>query len=338
MKNKKINIVVLMLALALVLYFTLKDNLVLVIHELSKVNIFIFFVSILVFITSLFFKSISLHIFIKEHDKKYSLKKTFELTLIGQFLNGITPFQSGGQPFQIYLLKKDGLRISDSTNAMIKDFIAFQIALILMGIMSIFVNFLLGITPEKSYLIWLIWLGFFINVIVLLFLIFITMAKKTTLGIINKILDFFFDFKLIKKLKVSKKRIMDGLEHFYEGGVELKNDKKNLVLAVIINLINLLLLYSVPFIIFKSMGSWNITILSSIVFTTFVMLIGNFIPIPGATGGIEYGFISFFGIIISSYPVLSGAMLLWRFVTYFLGMLIGFITLALKKGVDKKCV
>lgn len=338
MKNKKINIVVLMLALALVLYFTLKDNFTLVIHELSKVNIFIFFVSILVFITSLFFKSISLYMFIKEHDKKYSLKKTFELTLIGQFLNGITPFQSGGQPFQVYLLKKDGLRISDSTNAMIKDFISFQIALILMGIMSIFANFWLGIISLKSYLIWLIGLGFFINIIVLLFLIFITVAKKTSLGIINKALDFFFSFKLIKKLKVSKKRIMDGLEHFYEGGMELKNDKKNLVMAVITNLINLLFLYAVPFIIFRAMGPCNITILSSIVATSFVMLIGNFIPIPGATGGIEYGFISFFSIFTPSYPVLSGAMLLWRFVTYFLGMLIGFITLALKKGVDKKCV
>lgn len=338
MKNKKINIIVLMFALALVLYFTLKDNFVLVTHELSKVNIYIFFASILTFVISLFFKSISLHIFVKEHDKKYPLKKTFELTLIGQFLNGITPFQSGGQPFQVYLLKKDGLRISDSTSAMIKDFISFQIALILMGIMSIFVNFWLGIIPKKSYLIWLIGLGFLINIIVLLFLIFITTAKKTSLGIINKALDFFFKFKFLKKFNVRKKRIMDGLEHFYEGGMELRKNKKNLVIAVITNLVNLLLLYMVPFIIFRAMGSCDITIISSIVATSFVMLISNFIPIPGATGGIEYGFISFFSIFISSYPILSGAMLLWRFVTYFLGMLIGFITLALKKGVDKKCV
>lgn len=338
MKNKKINIIILLFALALVLYFTLKDNFDDITHELSKVNFLIFIFAILIFILSLLFKSISLHIFIKEHEKKYSFIKIFELTLIGQFLNGITPFQSGGQPFQVYLLRKDGIRISDSTNAMIKDFISFQIALILMGIIAIVTNCWLGIIPQKSYLTWLIGLGFLINVIVLIFLMLITCAKKITLKIINKILDFFFRFNFTKRFKITKQKIIKGLDNFYDGGMELKKDRKNLIMAVITNLINLLLLYTVPFIIFRSMGSYEVSILSSIVCTSFVMLIGNFVPIPGATGGIEYGFISFFKSFNISFPVLSGVMLLWRFVTYFLGMLIGFITLALKEGVDKKCV
>ena len=115
MKNKKFNIMLLLFTLALVLFFTLKDNLSGVIKELSNINIFLFLIAILVYMLSLVFKSISLHIFIKEKDKnkKYKFKNTLSLTLIGQFLNGITPFQSGGQPFQIYLLKKDGFRISD---------------------------------------------------------------------------------------------------------------------------------------------------------------------------------------------------------------------------------
>ena len=67
MKNKKINIIILIFALSLVLYFTLKDNLEGVIKELSNINIFIFVISILTYMLSLVFKSISLHIFIKEN-------------------------------------------------------------------------------------------------------------------------------------------------------------------------------------------------------------------------------------------------------------------------------
>ena len=337
MKNKKINIFILLLALALVLYFTLKDNFLGVIRKLSNVNLIIFIISILIFIISLVFKSLSLHVFIKEHKKNYSFKKTFELTLMGQFLNGITPFQSGGQPFQVYLLRKDGLRISESSNAMIKDFISFQITLILMGLAAILANHKFGLIPENTYTTFLIIIGFTINVVVLIFLFIITTAKDTSLKIINKLLDFALRFKFIKKLKISKHKIMLGLEHFYEGGSELKKDRKNLFISILSNVINLVLLYSIPFIIFKSLGCDSITVLSSIVVTSFVMLIGNFIPIPGATGGIEYGFIRFFGCFSLSSPVLSSAMLLWRFVTYFLGMLIGFITLVLKEGVDKKC-
>lgn len=334
MKSKKINLIVLLFVLSLVLYFTLKDNFKEVVYELSKVNILIFFIAILTFIVSLVFKSISLHIFIKEHQSKYSFKNIFKLTLIGQFLNGITPFQSGGQPFQIYLLKKEGLRISDSTNSMIKDFISFQIALILISLVSIFVNTWLNIIPAKPHLTWIIVLGFLINVMVLLFLILITTAKKFLLKILNK----FFNLKLIKRIKIDKKRIIDGLENFYDGKLNLKKDKKNFILAIIVNLINLTFLYAVPFVIFRSIGFYKITLLSSIITTSLVVLIGNFIPIPGATGGIEYGFISFFRVFNIPFSILTGAMLLWRFVTYFLGMLIGFVTLALKEGVDKKCV
>ncbi len=337
MKNRKINIIILIIALVMVLYFTLKDNFVGIIGELKRVNVDIFIVAIVIFITSLVFKSLSLHYFIKKQKKDYSFKKAYELTLIGQFLNGITPFQSGGQPFQVYLLKKDGLRISESTSIMIKDFISFQIALILTGVASLFINGRLNIINLKGNLSWLIIIGFLINVMVLVFLLFITYKKTLVLKIVNKLLDTFTKLRIFRRLKTVRQKINEGLNHFYESAIELKKNKNTLIISIMYNFANLLLLYVIPFIIFKSMGVSNINILSSVVLTSFVMLIGNFIPIPGATGGIEYGFIALFSKFKINPLVLPGAMLLWRFVTYFLGMLIGFIALVLKEGVDKKC-
>ena len=62
------------------------------------------------------------------------------------------------------------------------------------------------------------------------------------------------------------------------------------------------------------------------------MIIGNFIPNPGATGGIEYSFMQLFGNFATG-PILSSAMLLWRAVTYFLAMVIGaFVLLFNKEG------
>lgn len=91
----------------------------------------------------------------------------------------------------------------------------------------------------------------------------------------------------------------------------------------------------IPYIIFKSLNTNTFDIMRSIMLTSFVMLMGNFVPIPGATGGIEYGFIKFFGIFNTNISVISGAMLLWRFVTYFFGMLMGFIMLIIKEGTYK---
>ena len=332
MKNKKINIIILIFALSLVLYFTLKDNLEGVIKELSNINIFIFVISILTYMLSLVFKSISLHIFIKENgSKKYKFKNTFALTLIGQFLNGITPFQSGGQPFQIYLLKKEGFRISDTSCAMIKDFISYQIALIIMGVLALLINLKLKIINLNL----LIFIGFMINIVVLIVLFLSVFAKKTIMKLADKLMILLIKIKVIKYEDTFRKKVIDGLNNFYEGGIELKNDKTKLMISVLTNIMNLSLLYIIPFIIFKSANCNNVTILGSLSLTAFVMLIGNFIPIPGATGGIEYGFISFFGAYKINSVLLSSCMLLWRFTTYFFGMLVGFIVLIWKEGFKK---
>lgn len=334
MKNKKLNLILLILALSLVLYFTLKDNFSSIMHELLKVNILIFALAIFVFILSLMIKSVSLQIFIKEHKKNYSFKSAFCLTLIGQFLNGITPFSTGGQPFQVYLLKKDGHRISDSTSAMVKDSIAYQVALLIMGIFSIILNLVLKTIPVNSRLTPLIIIGFIINIMVLLFLFMIIRMRKTTLSLINKLL---FILNKIRKKNTDqlKKRIEKGLDNFYNCYAELRKNKKQFIITVLTNVINLTLLYMIPYIIFKSLNTNTFDIMRSIMLASFVMLMGNFVPIPGATGGIEYGFIKFFGVFNTNISVISGAMLLWRFVTYFFGMLIGFIMLIIKEGTYK---
>lgn len=335
MKNKKVSFLVLIIALLLVLYFTLKDDFSGIIHHLSKVNIILFVIAVLVFISSLLLKSVGLNLFVKDYKEGYSLLKSFKLILISQFLNGITPFQTGGQPFQIYILKKDGIRISDSTSAILKDFISYQIALILVGLFAIIINHNLNFIEFNKIINMLLLFGFLINVLVLVFIILIVNAKSVIIKLTKKSFSFLSRFKIMNKFILFEENILKGLNNFYSVGNDIKKDKVKLLKAVLCNIASLLLLYIIPFIVYVSLGVKNITILNSIVLVSFVMIIGNFIPIPGATGGIEYSFLQFFGTFVKN-PLLSSGMLLWRFITYILGMIIGFVTLILSKRILNK--
>ena len=330
MKKNKINIVVLIIALSLVLYFVLKDDFKGVIEEILKINKFIFVITIILFFISLIFKALSLKLFINEYYPSYSFKKTFSLTIIGQFLNGITPFSSGGQPFQIYLLKKEGLRITSSTKAMVKDHLSFQIALIFLGFIAFIINNKLSLFTNHN-LQFLVKIGFLINLLVLFFVIFIVVYKNMGIGLINKILK----CKILKKFKINKEKINDSLNYFYETKKEVLENKILFLKAVIYNIINLSILYVIPYFILLSLGINKLNILYIMISTCFVMLIGNFVPIPGATGGIEYGFFAFFSKFIGG-SLLSSAIILWRGITYVFAMLIGFIVLIFRKKEVKK--
>lgn len=79
------------------------------------------------------------------------------------------------------------------------------------------------------------------------------------------------------------------------------------------------------------MGEFNlITIPITIVSSAYVMLMGSFVPIPGGTGGLEFGFVTFFGNFIRG-SKLSALMLVWRFITYYFCMILGAIALNIKK-------
>ncbi len=328
MKKKVVNLIIMFTALLIVLFFTLKDDFNGVMYELKKVNIFIIIFSIILFFFSLFIKSISVNNFLQARHK-YKLSKTFGLTVIAQFINGVTPFQTGGQPYEVYLLKKDGIRITDSTNSIFKDFISYQIALIILSVISIILN-IKRLSLVNFHTKFLITGGLLINIIILVLLLFFSFGKKPVTKLINKIMKCNF---LKQKTEVLEK-INGSLNNFYSSGSELKNSKLLFIRCIVLNLIYLIILYLIPSFIFKSFNI-DVSVLDSITITTLVMLIGNFMPLPGGIGGIEYGFMQLFGIIIFG-RVLSGAMIMWRFVTYISCLIIGFIILLIKKGSDKK--
>ena len=59
----------------------------------------------------------------------------------------------------------------------------------------------------------------------------------------------------------------------------------------------------------------------------YVYLISAFVPIPGGSGGIEFSFSKFFSPIVISNSVISASLILWRFITYYVPMIIGAIVL-----------
>ena len=91
-----------------------------------------------------------------------------------------------------------------------------------------------------------------------------------------------------------------------------------------------------PFFIFKSFNfSIDITVLEVVICSSFVLLIGNFVPIPGGSGGIEFGFLQFFSSFVAN-SVVASALIVWRFITYYLGIIAGGVTLSFFKGDDKE--
>lgn len=335
MKKYRINIIILVIVSFVVIFFSLKDDFNGAINYLKNMNYLWILIAVLFMLANIFFQSLSQYRFLKEVDPNYKFSSCFRLMCMAMFFNAITPFSSGGQPFEMYLLNKEGIKVSDSLNALLQHFITYQFGLIFTSTIVIVLNSIFKILPDGLLLKQIVLIGYFINILVMGLIIFFSRAKKLNTKLFSKIIKFIFHFKFIKNREEKETKFLKYLDDFYNSTAIMKNNLKNTILSFIFNLISLCFLYLIPVFVFYSFGYFKLNFFESYIASSFTFLIGSFVPIPGATGGLEYGFIDFFKVFIKSTTMLSAGMLLWRLITYYFSMVLGGIILMTYRRKEK---
>ncbi len=265
----------------------------------------------------------------KRIKKDYQFKKSLKLTLDTQFFNAVTPFSLGGQPFQIYRLKKQGFSLEQGMNIIIQDCIVYQIALILLGTIAILSNYFFSFFPDNYLLKQLVLLGYIINLSVIVILFIVAFNKKGNKLLLDFAIKIGAKFKIIKDKEAFLKRSNEIITNFHHSATTLMKSKRHFIRIILLNFIALTLLYLVPYTLVMGLGL-EMDFLIVIIATAYVMIIGSFVPLPGGSGGLEFGFVSFFGVYIVG-AQLSSIMIVWRFLTYYLGLIVGAISLSKKE-------
>lgn len=332
MKNKKIlNFLLLLIVTLLVLFFSLKDNYKETLDILKSLNKVWILVAFLLIVSYWFFKAIALKKIIRTFKKDYKFREAFKFILEINFFNAITPFASGGQPFELYKLRKENLKMADATTVVIEQFVVYQIALVSLGVVAIISNSIFHIFPNNSVINNLVTLGFIINTLITVVLFLLAFTKKTNKLLVNKVISLLHKLKLVKDKEKKQEKFDTYINELYDGTKSLLKDKKGFFGMIFVNFIGLICLYLVPLALIYGTGDFtSINGLTSIVSSAYVMLIGSFVPIPGGTGGLEYGFMQFYGKFIKG-GVLAAIMIVWRFITYYIPMVIGAIAVGIKK-------
>lgn len=295
------------------------------------------------------FEALSLHVIVAKH-QKISFFNSINIAFSSNFYNGITPFASGGQPFQIYYYNKVGIKPEDSTSALVVQFIVHQACLCLFALVAM-ISYFSFLTKEIENIPigfltinfpTMVCIGFMINLSILILLILMTVSTKFK-RLAWHIIDLFKHVKFLKnRIDKVHKKVEEFILEFQHGCKVIGKDLVLLSLTFAYKFFSLLLFFAIPFFIFDALG---VTILPSQMYFIICMSIFSFVlmswmPTPGASGAAEWAFTTVFvlvqGTVISPAIAIAGT-LLWRFTTYYLKMFFGFISVIIlnriKRGV-----
>lgn len=334
--NKKyiFNIVLILSLGILVIYLTMKDDLKASLEAL--VNASPVWIVFSVFLMGIYYilDGINLYIFGRLYKKDYSFKQGFKNAISGTFFNGITPFSSGGQFAQVYIFNRQGISPTNSASILLMVFIVYQSVLV---IFTAFVMLLKYNSYSDRYtgFFSLAIIGFLINFFVITGLFLGAKSKRLQNFICNNVIRFLSKIRIVKSCTDTSIKVTRSLENFRRELNILQHNKSVLIKSSVINLFKLIIIYSIPFFAAKAVHL-NVSIgqlAEFIGICSFVYMITAFVPIPGASGGSEGVYFMLFSPVLGEIGTPT-TLLIWRFVTYYLGLILGGLVFAVDREIN----
>lgn len=330
MKHKKTYEIVLLVATVIILYFVLKDNFESTLTIVKNANYFYLFLAALLYSISFLLEALTTFFLIKEYKANYTYIMCVRLALVTKFFNGITPLATGGRPLLVFELKKDGIPAANGTNVVVQNFMLFQVSLIIFSIITFMLDSMFNLINVPHVLSTIMYIGFALNSIILIIAFIFSIKKNINNSIITFFINFLAKIKIIKKREERIEQTKRICAEYYNAFKDFKHKTKLIVKSIVVELLSLVAVYSVIILIFKSLdASININYISSVIASNYIFLAGSYIPMPGGIGGMEFAFIGYCKIFASKL-LISPALILWRFITYYAPTLVGGILFNIK--------
>ena len=254
--------------------------------------------------------------------EKLSFRSTLAVVWINYIGCAITPMQSGGGPFQIYLLYKDGVSIGKSVA------ITLVRTLQILFLLALVVPFSLLADPEiiKKY-VYMRWYVCYVVIFIILcaFLLIVSVIRPQWMKHwVNAVLVW------IKRMGILKSRYLLNAVRWVSREIDAYNTniklfsstgKWWLLLSAVLAIIHLIVYMSIMPCLIKAAG-FNVNYIQCLLAESLLLFMLYFVPTPGASGAAEGGAVAVFGLFVP-WSVAGVMAVTWRLLSEYTGSALG---------------
>lgn len=281
--------------------------------------------------------------------KKWHFKTCMETAVVGHYYNYVTPLAVGGQPFEIYHLATHGVSGGVAASLPIATFSLNQFAFVILGIFSLIAyhlnlfgtsQTLLSVFPTTFTVLAIIGLVccLLMPSLVLLF----SMLPKIGQKLVTWVIKIGEKLRIVKKPEETTQKTIKNVQHNAQCLKQLASSPLVFILSFLISFGEQLALCSIAYFTLRFFGfdipnvngfvEWlQIVQLCLILYAAI-----SFIPTPGNSGAADLSFYVLFSTGVTFAGGAFTAMILWRFLSFYSFIIIGFIFTTLKRKADKK--
>ena len=252
--------------------------------------------------------------------------RCIKYSFIGFFYSGITPSATGGQPMQLYEMKKDGNSVSSSTVVLMVTAVCYKLVLVCIG------TFLLIFQGKmlRQYLggyFGLYLLGLFLNLAITLVVTGMIVLPQWIIAGANIFDRLFVKLNLWKASESAgrQEKVRCFVQEYHRAVLFLKEHPGRLAAAFSLTFVQRNSAFVITWLVYCGMGIFGTNLWSVVFLQAAVTLAVDMLPVPGAQGITELVYRSAFAQIFIG-GTLPVSMIVSRAASFYVPMAVGLAT------------
>lgn len=326
----------LILLIGITFFIFLKDNdLKMLWQTIQQANPIYIALGILAMFGFIACEGLNLKVIFQSFGKQIPFLRCYKYAFISFYFSSITPGSSGGQPMQLYYMNKDNINLSLSSLTIFIIVFIWQIAELGFNFVMFVLNHTFVLKHAQGMGILIIY-GIVFNLL-LLTLILLAVFSKT---ILKRFLT--WGIRILSKMKIIKypEQVLQSINHqiaqYQSNAQHMKNNSTVLWKVLLITLLQLSCQYVVPFCVYKAFGFHQYNILEMMTIQALLSLAVGSLPLPGAVGVSEGGFMMLYRIFFTSSMLLPAMMLSRGISFYFMLLFSGAVVILVQLHTQKR--
>lgn len=219
-------------------------------------------------------------------------------SFVGFYVSSITPSSTGGQPAQVYYMSRDNIPAAHGALNMMLIAVCYQVTVVGYALAVVLSHFKLVANLGGGLMLLLLY-GALVNGVLtagMLCLMFLpNAARKLTGGVLNVLVR----LRLVRNEQAAREKLERQLAEYRRGAECVKANPSLVPVLLGLSFLQLTALFSVPVMVYYAFGLTGSSAMSIICTQALVTLAVSNLPLPGAVGASEGGFVTamtlFFG-------------------------------------------
>lgn len=265
-------------------------------------------------------ESIIIHYLMRTLGTRLKKWTCFLFSSIGFFFSCITPSASGGQPAQIYYMRRKNIPIPVATLVLMIVTITYKAVLVLVGLAIIVFGqgfmhrYLTGILP-------VFYLGIVLNVLCVGFMLILVFHTTLAQSLMEKGLGFLEKLHLMHYKQSRHEKLNAAMEKYKETAVYFKTHKHVVLIVLAITFAQRFALFLSTYFVYLAFGLSDYAVGTIVMLQAVISISVDMLPLPGGMGISEKLFLTIFVPVFGAQLVLPG-MILSRALSYYTELLL----------------